>query len=169
MASDSSGSNRVEVLTDSVAGFDDLDTYVELVRSAAEAALVAEHSAGPDAVTVLLSDDQKLQELNRQFNDEDSVTDVLSFNDVEGWDNGTPPPESDEFVMPGEESRLGEIVISVEQAKRQAEERSVPFERELSMLTIHGLLHLLGYNHADPDEERVMFGKTDAVLERVFW
>lgn len=167
--SDPASDGRVEVLADTVAGFDDLDALVAVVRSAAEAALDAEHSTGPDAVTVLLSDDRKLRDLNRQFNDEDSVTDVLSFNDVEGWHNGVPPADvgADEFLMPGERARLGEIVISLEQTKRQSDERSVPFERELVMLTIHGVLHLLGYDHADQEEERVMFGKTDALLESV--
>lgn len=158
------------MLADDVAGFDDLDSMSELVQRAAGAALDAEHTTGPDEVTVLLSDDQKLRDLNRQFNNEDSVTDVLSFNDIEGWHNGIPPAELEEnqFVMPGEKQRLGEIVISLEQAGRQADERSVALEREVAMLAIHGVLHLLGYDHADPDEERVMFGKTDAVLDVVF-
>ncbi len=168
--SDSAGGDRVEVLAETVAGFDDLNSLIELANGAAEAALDAEHLTGPDALTVLLSDDQKLRDLNRQFNGEDSVTDVLSFNDVEGWHNGVPPSGSDEgeFSMPGEQQRLGEIVISLEQTKRQADERSVSFDRELAMLTVHGILHLLGYDHADAAEEAVMFGKTDAVLERLF-
>ncbi len=163
---------RVEVVLDAITGFDDpefLKSLVAIVDSAAESTLNAEHVAGPDNVTVLLSDDRKLRDLNRQFNDEDSVTDVLSFNDVEGWHNGTPPPNlsSSEFDAPGETPRLGEIAISLEQTKRQAAERSVPFERELAMLVIHGVLHLLGYDHAEPEDERVMFSKTDAVLERI--
>ncbi len=168
--SEAGGAGRVEVLVDPVVGFEDVESLVELVGRAAEAALDAEHSSGPDGVTVLLSDDRKLLELNRRFNDDDSVTDVLSFNDVEGWRNGVPPEElaGDGFAMPGEEPRLGEIVISLEQTKRQAEERGELFKRELAMLTVHGVLHLLGYDHAEPDEERVMFGKTAAVLERLF-
>ena len=159
----------VEVLADDEVELADLDQLTKLVKLAASAALDAEHTAGPDAVTVLLSDDNRLRELNLQFNSEDSVTDVLSFNDVDGWHNGTPPPELDDgFIAPGEKPRLGEIVISVEQTRRQAEERSVPFDRELAMLTVHGVLHLLGYDHADPEEERVMFGKTDAVLAGIF-
>ncbi len=162
--------SRVEVIADPVAGFADIESLAGLVRAAADAALGAEHSSGPDAVTVLLSDDRKLRDLNRQFNDEDSVTDVLSFNDVDGWHNGSPPADlaEDPFAAPGDGPRLGEIVISLEQTKRQADEQSVPFERELAMLTVHGVLHLLGYDHADPEEERVMFGKTDAVLSKLF-
>ena len=158
------------MLSDTVSGFEDTGPLIELVRRAAEAALDAEHSTGPDAVTVLLADDRRLRELNRQFNGEDSVTDVLSFNESEGWRNGTPPevPDEQEFFAPGEEPGLGEIVISLEQTARQAEERSIPFEREVATLTVHGVLHLLGYDHAEPDEERVMFGKAAAVLARLF-
>ena len=167
--SDHSVSRDIEVIADDDFEITDLEKLSELVERAASAALDAEHTSGPDAVTVLLSDDNRLRELNLQFNGEDSVTDVLSFNDVDGWHNGTPPAELDDgFIAPGEKPRLGEIVISVEQTRRQAKERSVPFDRELAMLTIHGVLHLLGYDHADPEEERVMFGKTDAVLAGIF-
>lgn len=168
---DSPTKARVQVFVDAVPGFSEAEPLIELVCCAAEAALDAEHTTGPDAVTVLLADDRRLRELNRQFNDEDSVTDVLSFNDVDGWHNGAPPAvlEGDEeFLAPGEEPSLGEIVISLEKTARQSKERSIPFERELAMLAVHGVLHLLGYDHADPAEERVMFGKTDAVLALLF-
>jgi probable rRNA maturation factor len=169
-ACDNSATSRVEVLADVVPRFTEIVPLTKLVCRAAEAALAAEHTTGPDAVTVLLADDRRLREVNRQFNNNDSVTDVLSFNDTEGWLNGAPPAvlNGRQFVAPGEKPRLGEIVISLEQTARQAAERSIPFERELAMLTVHGLLHLLGYDHAEPDEERVMFGKTDAVLVRLF-
>lgn len=162
--------SRVEALADTVPGFAETEPLIELVHRAAESALDAEHTRGPNAVTVLLADDRRLRKLNLQFNGEDSVTDVLSFNDAEGWLNGLPPEGLDEqhTFTPGERPRLGEIVISLEQTARQATERSIPFERELAMLTIHGVLHLLGYDHADPDEEHVMFSKTDAVLARLF-
>jgi probable rRNA maturation factor len=164
---DGTARSQVEVLIDEIPGLEVADHLVELVKLAAETALDAEHSTGPDAVTVLISNDTRLKELNLEFNGEDAVTDVLSFNDVEGWHNGVPPERLErdlEFLAPGEIARLGEIVISLEQTARQAANRSIPLERELAMLTIHGVLHLLGYDHADAEEERVMFGKTDAVL-----
>jgi probable rRNA maturation factor len=163
-------SSRVEVLSDPVPGFSDLASLERLVSRAVEAALAAEHTAGPDQVAVLLSDDERLRALNLEFNGADEVTDVLSFNEEEGWRDGVPPAESpdDGFRMPGEEPRLGDIVISLPQTKRQSEQHGVPFERELAMLAIHGVLHLLGYDHAEPEEERVMFGKTEEVLQEVF-
>jgi probable rRNA maturation factor len=164
---------RVEVLADEDAGVEDNEALAELICRAAKAALDAEHTAGPDTVTIMLSTDARLRELNLEFNGEDSVTDVLSFNETEGWHNGVPPAELGEdgdahFLSPGEEPRLGDIAISVEQTARQAAERGIPFEREIAMLAIHGVLHLLGYDHADPEEEKVMFGKTDRVLAGLF-
>lgn len=158
------------MICEEVPGFENSSDLITLVRRSALAALEAEHTEGPDSVTLLLSDDNTLRDLNRRFNDEDSVTDVLSFNEIEGWRNGTPPPELtiSGFSMPGDKPALGEIVISLEQTRRQAEERSVDFEREMAMLTVHGILHLLGYDHADQEEERIMFGKTDTILETVF-
>lgn len=167
--------SRVEVLADDEPGYEPETEISQLLldctRQAAELTLKVEHKSGPSAVTVLLSNDRRLRELNLQFNHEDSVTDVLSFNDIDGWHNGDPPTqivEEQRFLAPGEEPGLGEIVISVDQTARQAAEQSVLLERELSMLTVHGVLHLLGYDHADSEEERVMFGKTDALLAQLF-
>ena len=112
------------------------------------------HSAG---VTILLTDDDTLRDLNRQFADEDKVTDVLAF--------------SGGVVFPGDATDavpLGDIAISLPQARRQASAAGQPEDREIAMLTAHGVLHLLGYDHAEPDEEREMTGITAAILEEVF-
>lgn len=157
-------SDRVEVIADT--GFEN-EEDVELVRAAAEKALDAEHTRGPESVTVLLAGDERVRELHREFMGDDSVTDVLSFNEQEGWKDGEPPESAlDEFPEPFA-PRLGDIVISIPQVRRQSEEARVPFQRELAMLTVHGVLHLLGYDHAEPDDERRMFGKTDAILAEV--
>jgi probable rRNA maturation factor len=163
-------SGQVEVFADPVSGFDDTTWLERVALNAAIAALDAEHTQGPDAVTVLLSDDTRVRNLNREFNGEDSITDVLSFNETPGWHNGVPPAESpgaEFFLGPGSEPRLGDIVISLPQVRKQAEEHGVLVEKELAMLVIHGVLHLLGYDHAGAEEERVMFGKTERILENV--
>ena len=85
-----------------------------------------------------LSDDDELLQLNRQYADEDHATDVLSFEQA--------PP------------LLGDVVISVETAQRQAEERQRPLLDELVHLAVHGLAHLCGYDHATRRQEQVMFG-----------
>lgn len=112
------------------------------------------------SVTVLLTGDEQLHRLNREFAGEDHVTDVLSFE----RDAGAPFPNGDDSLI----NQIGDIAISVPQAERQAIEKQIPFQRELAMLAIHGTLHLLGYDHATPEEERVMFGKTDDALGGVF-
>ena len=113
------------------------------------------------SVTVLLTGDARLRQLNRDFAGDDHTTDVLSFE----------TQRDDEF--PGDvherlADHIGEIAISMDQVERQAEQKCVAFERELAMLAIHGALHLLGYDHASPEEERVMFGKTDEALGEIF-
>ena len=113
-------------------------------------------------VTVLLTGDARVRRLNRDFAGEDHVTDVLSFGAKTVADF---PDHADDDIH---RVRLGDIVISVPQTKRQAAGKGVTFERELAMLAIHGTMHLLGYDHAEPDDERVMFGKTDDALNEVF-
>ncbi len=136
---------------------------VELIRQAVATILrregfVAERSV---SVAILLTGDERLRRLNRQFAGEDHVTDVLSFEADTGI--SFPNGDDDAFIK-----KIGDIAISVPQAERQAIEKRVPFERELAMLAIHGTLHLLGYDHATPEEERVMFGKTDEALDELF-
>lgn len=85
-------------------------------------------------VTVAFISDKKMRELNRRFRGNDRTTDVLSF-----------PFEADEFQT--EENNLGEIVISAEQAERQAKENNLNLEIEMKQLILHGVLHLCGYDH----------------------
>jgi probable rRNA maturation factor len=86
------------------------------------------------SVCVILSDDAKLRQLKRQYWGEDAATDVLSFPQ---WEPGDP------FVPPV----LGDIVISLETAARQAQQQKHSLEREVVELAAHGLTHLLGYDH----------------------
>lgn len=155
--------NRIDVEIDEVA-LTASKAQVRVVENAVDTILKREgFLEGKWAqVTVLLTGDAKLKQLNRDFVGEDNVTDVLSFG-AEPVDD-FPDPEYQEINR----VRLGDIAISAPQTRRQAIDKGVPFERELAMLAIHGALHLLGYDHADPEEERVMFGKTDDALDEVF-
>ena len=139
---------------------------VDLVRRTALIALGRTRRDDPDddglsgrsaGVTILLTDDDTLRSLNRQFADEDKVTDVLAF--------------SGGAVFPGQAEgavTLGDIAISTPQARRQAAAAGQSEDREVAMLTAHGVLHLLGYDHAEPDEEREMTGITAAILKKAF-
>lgn len=93
----------------------------------------------------------------------DRVTDVLSFPMLYFDENGD-IIDSD-FDMDGENIMLGDIVISAERAKSQSEEYGHSFRREMAFLTVHSMLHLLGYDHVDnPEGERIMFAKQEDIL-----
>ncbi len=98
-------------------------------------------------VELLLTDDKTIHALNKQYRGKDKPTDVLSFD----------------FEDP---AHLGQIVISLETAQVQADQIGQSLEDELQFLFTHGLLHLLGYDHEKPEEEKVMLEKTYELLER---
>lgn len=104
---------------------------------------------GGAEVSLSLVDDEEILTLNRLYADEDHATDVLSFSQRES-----------RGAHPGVESEglLGDIVISIETAARQAQAGQRSLLDELVHLAVHGLVHLLGFDHATVDEERVMFG-----------
>lgn len=88
-------------------------------------------------VSLTFTDNEKIHELNKQFRDVDRATDVLSF----------PMLGSEDDIDEDEETMLGDIVISLEKAREQAEEYGHSFEREVAFLCVHSVLHLLGYDH----------------------
>ncbi len=105
---------------------------------------------------MLLTDDTQIAQLNKQYRDVDGPTDVLSFSQIEG---------DDDFSGDEGDGLLGDVVISVETAKRQAESAGHPIDDEIDMLLVHGILHLLGYDHAEPDEEKIMFSRQTEILK----
>ncbi len=127
---------------------------------------------GTDAaqMSLLITDDETVHGLNAQYRGLDEVTDVLSFSaDHAGhWEGESEPPEDMggfEFVMPpGEPSPLGEVIVSYPQAQRQAEERGAPLEHELALLVVHGVLHLTGHDHLEPEETELMQSKERTAL-----
>jgi rRNA maturation RNase YbeY len=94
-----------------------------------------------EGFTVAFVSDRAMRELNRMWRHKSGTTDVLSF-----------PAEQDEFEK-AEETRLGDVIISVEQAARQAKENGLTFDEEIAQLILHGLLHLCGYDHAIDEGE----------------
>lgn len=115
------------------------------------------HNIKPSAeVSVVLADDSYIHELNLEYRGKDCPTDVLSFALDEG--------EEPDIVDGPEESLLGDIIISLETAARQAEEYSHSLERELAFLTVHGMLHLLGYDHEEEVDRQEMRQQEEHIL-----
>ena len=103
--------------------------------------------------------DEEIREINKNFRGIDKATDVLSFPQID-YDN-------DDEVMTNEKGEivLGDIIISLDTAKRQAEEYGHSLNREICFLTVHSMLHLLGYDHMTEEDEKEMFDKQKAVLD----
>lgn len=110
-------------------------------------------------VSVTFVTNNRIQEINREYRNKDVPTDVLSFALEEMGENEV-------AVTGGDMPRiLGDIIISVERAKEQAEEYGHSFERELGFLTVHGFLHLLGYDHMTEEDEKEMLGRQKEILD----
>lgn len=127
--------------------------YGRAVACAGRAALAAARAPQTE-VTLVLTGDQELQRLNRRFASVDQATDVLSFDAGE--------------ASSGKRARyLGDVVISVPRARRQARSSGHPLTTELALLTVHGVLHLLGFDHARPADRRRMSRLHTRALDRL--
>lgn len=117
-------------------------------------------------VSVTVVDDEAIREINNETRNIDAPTDVLSFPMLYFDENGD-IVDSD-FDMDGDMMVLGDIVISAERAKSQAKEFGHSFIREIAFLTVHSMLHLLGYDHVgDPEGEKIMFSKQEEILDKL--
>ena len=109
-------------------------------------------------VSVTLVDNEFIHNLNRDYRHIDRPTDVISFAFLDGNEN------KDKIFQSGEMVVLGEIYISFDKAREQAISYGHSLDRELKFLFVHGILHLLGYDHMNPDDEKVMFALQDEIL-----
>jgi probable rRNA maturation factor len=133
-----------------------------LVRRAVEATLDYEQFGNAAEVSVTFTDNEGIQALNKKFRGVDRPTDVLSFP-LFDYEGETEEPPVDELI-----GMLGDIVISLEQAAAQAERFGHSFEREVAFLTVHSMLHLLGYDHETGEEdERDMRARQSAIMEEM--
>ncbi len=137
------------------------DPFVAEVDAADLTAVVAatlRAEGQPDAeVTVVITDDEEVAALNAQYRGVEGPTDVLSFAAQEETPGFVSAPEIAAY--------LGDILIALPFTRRQAAELGRPLRDELRLLAVHGTLHLLGYDHAEPEEEAAMWAKQDAVLD----
>jgi probable rRNA maturation factor len=133
------------------------DVDVAALEAMVAAALADDAVEEGAALTLLLADDAELRALNREHRSADEPTDVLSF----------PADEGD--VFPGDAADadaryLGDIAISLDTVRRQAADLGLAFDLELRHVALHGVLHLLGYDHATPDDEAAMRAREERVL-----
>lgn len=125
------------------------------VRKAVSTALRGARRAGAAEVGVIFTGDAEVRRLNAAYRGKRKTTDVLSFGEGGRWGGK------------GGERLLGDIVISVPQARRQARKAGKPLEDELAMLLVHGTLHLLGYDHETLKDERKMMPLQKRILNRL--
>ncbi len=138
------------------------DTLTELIKKCCEEVLSDRGVRKDCEISVTFTDNENIRILNREMRNIDSPTDVLSF----------PIMEYDENYMPIEEELsedgmyiLGDMVISLERAKQQAEEYGHSFTREVAFLCVHSMLHLLGYDHIE--NEQPMFSIQEDILNKM--
>jgi probable rRNA maturation factor len=125
-----------------------------LLERAARFTLELQADSADADITIVLTDDSQLHELNREFLGVDAPTDVLSF----------PASESDPETGA---AYLGDILISIPRAAQQALAGGHPLEAEVQLLVVHGVLHLLGHDHAEAGEKALMWNEQAKVLERL--
>ena len=129
----------------------------EALRRAAAATLQVENipadGASVPGLTLLLTSSERIHQMNREYRQVDKPTDVLSF-----------PAEQD---VPGMDAYLGDVVLAVPVARTQAATAGHDLLSELVLLTVHGVLHLLGYDHLVPEEKEAMWAVQDQVLARL--
>lgn len=141
-----------------------LDKYlVNLLKKAVIETLKISDIKNRCEVAILLVDDTRIREINSEFRKIDAATDVLSFPLVE-MNEGIILSMEGDFNRDEDLLLLGDIVISLERAEKQAQEYGHPFARELAFLVTHGAFHLLGYDHQNSMQESSMFGKQEEVL-----
>ena len=136
-----------------------------IIRKCIHATLDAERISVPCEINVLVTDDAGIQIVNRESRELDKPTDVLSFPMFQ-LEAGNPPSDWMEYQDPATGLvPLGDMCISVERAKAQAEEYGHSFDREICYLCVHSVLHLLGYDHLDEGEmKRQMRGREEEIM-----
>lgn len=145
----------------------------ELLRNVVETAAKQEHCPCEFEVNITFTDNMGIREINREFRDLDVPTDVLSFPMVEyelPADFSVleePSARAMYFHPESGELLLGDIVISIEKAREQAEEYGHSLKREICFLTAHSMLHLFGYDHLEEEERIVMEEKQERILQKL--
>ncbi len=143
-------SSKIEIFKEVNEKIKELETVEKVLYSAIEKEKLENVS-----FNLIIVDNDYIHELNKTYRNIDRETDVITFA----------LEDESTIIIPNEERILGDIYISIDKAKAQAEEYGHSLLRELSFLAVHGFYHLLGYDHQTPEEEKVMFQKQEEVLD----
>lgn len=142
--------SSIEVFVNVEEEIKELETVEKVLYSAIEKEKLEKIS-----FNLIIVDNDYIHELNKNYRNIDRETDVITFA----------LEDEDTLVMPSDERILGDIYISIDRARSQAEDYGHSLLRELSFLAVHGFYHLLGYDHMTEEDEKVMFKKQEEVLE----
>ncbi len=145
------GKNQIYLYNETEEKIESLKTIEKVLKSA----LAMENLKGV-CFSVIFVDSKRIQQINQEYRKQDRETDVISFA----------LEEDRKVLLPGKKRILGDIYICLNRAKKQAIQYEHSLERELCFLAVHGLYHLLGYDHETKEEEKVMFQKQEEVLEK---
>ncbi len=145
--------------------------YEIMISEVIEASLNQEGCPYETEVSVTITDNEGIQEINQEFRNIDEPTDVLSFPMIQFEEPSNfdeVDEESDEyFDLDTGELMIGDIMISMNKAIEQAEQFGHSLEREIGFLTAHSMLHLMGYDHIILEEESIMKEKQEQILNKV--
>ena len=145
-------------------GIDEKEEYKEVIEKVLSQCFKEEKLENSKlCVTVTLTTPKTIQEINKQYRNIDRATDVLSFPMFE-------KDELDEKIQTNDfenEDILGDIVVSVDKVKEQAIEYGHSFERELSYMIVHGFYHLMGYDHIEENDKKIMREKEENILKEL--
>lgn len=142
------------------------DSINLLIKKCADAVLEYENCDFDAEISVSIVSEEEIKALNSEYRNKNSVTDVLSFPMLETDEDGT--LVYDECDFNGDKIMLGDIVICAKRAREQAQAYNHSYEREIAFLTVHSMLHLLGYDHEhSEDMEQEMFKKQKEILDKM--
>ncbi len=161
---------KTEILLENSQNIIEVDEKLkELIENAIGAVLDFEGFDQDVEISITLVDNEQIREINREYRNKDAETDVLSFPMLEFDEKREIIPMHQEGDYNRDENVLvlGDIVISLEKAREQAQEYGHSFEREVGFLTVHSVFHLLGYDHEEEEQAKEMREKEEQVLQKL--
>ena len=152
---------KMTLLIDNRTDFEITKEFEKLFNDVVKESLRYEEFDPECEVSLSIVSNDEIQEINKQFREIDAPTDVLSFPLLTFEDGEQADVNENNEIM------LGDIIISIDKAKAQAEEYGHGLRRELAFLTAHSMLHLMGYDHMEEEEQKEMFKKQDDILNNL--